>query len=498
MFHRLMSSIVVAVALLAVPAQVAAQTVQLADGRVLLATIEDTPDGQGLRVRRLDNGGLLELRWDQLSAASAFAIKRQFDLVGESQDEVLVRADEVEFLQNGGKQTLVGKIVDRTPDQIVVQVKGVLNRVPKSELLAVRNVEVPVTQVYTKDEYYAMLLAEQPPGTSADKHMLLAETLIKVRDYDRAAEHLQKAREIGESKNPQHLDALAQRLQRFKESAKELKGLEEIKAARSRGKLADFEKGTKLIAQFEKDFPQTKLKAEFDTEKKRFADARTRFLAGEVAEQWRRSIQIVADKKVAEEGTTLQAARDYAENKLTDDITARLAQVLKLEATEIKQLWADRARYPVGKRSEHFSYAIGSWVLGDTAILKGTEAGKAKEKQGGAPDPTKDREVDKLQKLLKQAMERRRAAVQGPAGGQQEQTEEDWWRDATRVERTGWLRAYYAEFGGQLVLTYQSVSPCISCYGEGTTPQIDSSGKMSRSKCFLCQGTKWLRSFKAY
>jgi hypothetical protein len=477
----------------------AAQTVQLADGRVLLATVEGAPDGQGLRVKRLDNGGMLDLRWEQLSPASALAIKQSFDLVGENQDEALVRVDEVEYLLNGSKQTQIGKIVEATNDQVVVQAKGVTYRVPKASLVAVRKVEVPVTQVFTKDEYYALRLAALEPGQSSDKHMVLAEELIKVRDYDHAADHLQKAKELGNSKNPPHLDALLQRLQRFKEAAKELRLLEEIKAARSAGKPPDFEKGLKLIAQFEKDFPQSKLKAEFDQEKDRFTKARAKVLSLLVAEQFRRSIQVVAEKKVSDQSTTIQAAREYAESKMTDDIVARVAAQVKLDATEVKQLWADRANYSGGKRSEHFTYSIGSWVLGEEKILKDTDQSKvtAKPDPAAAAPATTGQDAEKLKKLVKEAMDRRRQQAQGQEGSKQ-LTEEDWWRDAAPVERTGWLRAYYAEFGGQLVLTYRSVERCISCYGQGTTLSIGTNGKMEQVPCFLCQKTKWVRSFKAY
>lgn len=477
-----------------------AQALQMADGKVLLANVEDA-DGQGLRVRRLDNGGLLDLRWDHLSAASALAVKRRFDLAGDTQDEVLVRVTEVLYTQNGAKQTLIGKITDTTPEHLVVQSKGIQYRVKKTDLRdgGTRSVDVPVTQVLTKDEFYALRLAEMQPGSSADKHMLLAEDLIKVRDYEHATEHLTKAKELNNSADPQRLEAMLQRLQRYKEAAKERELLDQIQAARSRGQLLDFEKGTKLIAQFEKDFPQTKLKADFETEKKRFADARIRFLTQKVADQWRDAIRIVADKKVADASTTLQAARDYAENKMTDDIVARLQQEFRVEAAEVKQMWADRANYPVGKRSEHFTYSIGSWILGEAGIMKGTEAGKAKDKQQQPATNATDPNVERLARLMRQAMDRRRAAVQGAgAGAPQEQTEDDWWAQASRVERTGWLRAYYAEFGGQLVITYQSVSPCISCYGEGSTPEMSPEGKLVRQECFLCQGTKWVRSFNAY
>lgn len=474
-----------------------AQSLQLADGKVLLAKVE-TADGDGCRVRRLDNGGMLDLRWEHLSSSSATAIKRQWDLMGDTQDEILVRADEVEYLVNGGKQTLIGKIVDRSGDVIVVQQKGIQYRIPRAELRAFRRVEVPVAQIFTKDEFYAMHLAEIAPGDSADKHIVLAEDLVKVRDYDHAAEHLQKARELGNTANPQRLEQMTQRLQRYKEAAKERELLDQIQAARSRGQLADFEKGGKLIAEFEAKYPQSKLKTDFEVEKKRFGDARAKYLSQQVAEQWRRSIQIFADKQAADDGIPLVAARTYAESKMTEDIVARVAQQLRLEPVEVQALWADRARYPVGKRTELFSYGVGSWVLGEDGILKGTKQGEVKDKQAPPKEQGNSRDVERLARALREALERRRAAVQGQGAGQQEQTDEDWWRQASRSERTSWLRAYYAEFGGQLVVTYQGVQPCISCYGEGTTPEVDPEGKLVRNKCFLCQGTKWLRSFKAY
>ncbi|MBZ0152161.1 MAG: hypothetical protein K8J09_11580, partial [Planctomycetes bacterium] len=148
--------------------------------------------------------------------------------------------------------------------------------------------------------------------------------------------------------------------------------------------------------------------------------------------------------------------------------------------------------------AEHFGYGVGSWVLGKEAILKGTDRGKAESKQQkddtqGENDPQMARYV----KMLKDAYKRRQQAQQ--AGQQEEKmTPESWWVQAARDERIRWMKAYYAEFGGQLVVTYQTVAPCISCFGEGTTASLAPDGKMMRSECTLCQGTKWLRSFKAY
>ena len=476
-----------------------AQSVQLADGRVLLASVEQA-DGEGLRVRRLDNGGVLDLRWDHLSTASATNWKKQFDLIGDQQDEVLVRATEVIYVSNGTRQAVIGRITDPSGDPLVVQAKGVPYPVPRRNLKGVRTVEVPATQVFTKDEFYSETLTRFAPGEDANKHMLLAEELVKFRDYERASEHLDQAKELGNAKDPGKLDKLIDRLQRYKAAAKELGMIEQIQAYRSRGKLRDFQKGVELIQAYETQYPQSKLKAEFERAKDRFGKARDRYLTQKVADQWRKAIQSVAQKQINAGGLTLQGARDFAENGMTDAIVERLGKSLELEGDEVKALWAQREKYSVGKRTEYFAYGVGSWVLGEKEILKDTAAGKVKDKQQAnkqeRPQQGQGRDVERFAKLLRQAMERRRGQAQ--QGGQREQTEEGWWGDASKSEQASWLRAYYAEYGGELKVTYATAQQCISCYGSGTTPEIGPEGRMVRMKCYLCQNTKWVRSFKAY
>lgn len=482
-----------AVALLA--PRLAAQTIQLADGKLILAVVEDQPDGDGLRVRRLDNGGLLELRWDQLAPAAALALKRKYDLAGETQDEVLVHADEVTYDVRGQKQSVIGKVTNYGIDSITVTQRGVQYTIKRTDLGPVRQIDVPVAQVYTKDEWYGIKLTDLKDAGSADQHIVLAEDLIKVRDYDHAAEHLKTARELGNSRDPQRLDNLSQKLARYKDNAKERELLDDIQACRSRGNLVEFEKGRKLIAQYLKDFPTTRLKTEFDNEKTAFEAARTRFLTRQVADTFRRGIQSLADKKVGE-GVTLDAARKYAESNMTDELFERTAQQLRLELEETKTLWAGRGGFTEAKRTEHFAYNLGSWILGK-GVTKGTDAEKGKGNQEAA-DGGNAREIDKLARAMKQALERRRAATQGQGQAQQEQTEEEWWQDATRAEKNGWLRAYYAEFGGQLQVTFATVSPCVSCYGRGVNVEMGPDGKPIQVPCFLCHGTKWMRSIKAY
>src|SRR5690606_19069823 len=265
-----------------------------------------------------------------------------------------------------------------------------------------------------------------------------------------------------------------------------------IQIHRSRGSQRDFMKGVELIAKFEKDFPQTKLKNEFEREKERFEKARERFFTQRVADLWRRHITTVAEKQVMTDGFTLQAARDFAENDMSKAIIAKLEKLLELTPEEIEAMWANRKNFPVGKRTENFSYGLGSWVLGEKEILKDTAVQETLDKQGNQPKEAagQDRDIERFAKLLRQAMERRRNATQAGTEEKQ-QTDEGWWGDALRQEKVNWLRAYYGEYSGQMVVTYASVQQCYSCYGEGTTPDVNSEGKPVRSKCYMCQGTKW-------
>ncbi len=474
-----------------------AQTLQLQDGQVLLAQVEDAY-GEGLRIRRLDNGGALELRWEHLTPECARRIQQSFALVADDQGEITVTASEVRYELNGTPQTpVIGLIVDdQNATSLVVQQKGVQLRIPRAEVTGVRQIEAPVSQVMTPDEYYGKRLLELAPGESADEHMQLADELVRVRDYPRAVEHLQKAQELGNSRAPERIAPMLERARLYVAAKKERDVLDAIQVARTRATPREFKNGRELIAKFEKDFPQSRLKADLETEKKRFEEARTRYYSQQVADRWRDAVQTVGDKKMQEGGVTLSAARDYAESKMSEDIAAYVAQRLELEVEEVNGLFAQRDKYPVGRRTDHFSYGIGTWVLGEQAALKNTKQGAEGQKQ--QKDPAQAREIDRIQKAIRKMMEQRRSAG-GQAGAQREQTDEEWWSDTSRSDRTSWLRAYYAEFGGKLTVTSAYAQPCFACAGLGTQSEFDAaSKKVVQVKCYLCHGQKWVRTFKAY
>lgn len=471
-----------------------AQPIQLEDGSLLLARVQDVHD-EGLVVERLDVGGVLRLRWSQLSRASQQRIKQAWGLSTDDESEVLVPAVAIDYAtQGGGRASVVGRIVEETPTHIHVRRKGITYPVPRAGIKRRTALQVPASEIYTKDEFYNAKLAEISPGDDADKHILLADWLMRVRDYARAEAHLKKAVELGNSKQPQVLEGKLCRVQLFREAAEERALLDEIGVARAR---RDFARGRQLIAQFEERFPDSKLRAEFEREKQRFEKFRERYLVARVAEIWGRAVWTMARRKANDATVAFAQAREYAETQMGKDVRERVAKVLNLDAEEVDRLWAKRLEYGSIARSERIAYGVGSWTLGPDAIVKGTKQGEA-EARPTSKNSSESRRIERIKRRIQEALERSRRAQARARGAKTEvYTEEDWWKEAKPEERALWLRAYYVEFGGDYRIEKAYVVNCLTCGGAGKLSVIGSTGKEQKVECPTCHGTRFRRVIRA-
>ena len=60
-----------------------------------------------------------------------------------------------------------------------------------------------------------------------------------------------------------------------------------------------------------------------------------------------------------------------------------------------------------------------------------------------------------------------------------------------------WLRAYYAEFGGDLELIGAHLNGCPICGAEGKLTVFAQSGKAQKVDCSTCRGTRFKRWIRA-
>lgn len=476
----------------------AGQTLQLKGGRILLAKVTDA-NADGLHVERLDNGGHLDLRWDHLTPECARRIQEDYGLIQDDEGEVMVEADAVTYTSGGARLELIGRIVERQGSDLVIETLGRRVTVAKNKLagVGVRKVQVPVGQIFTDDQYYVMLLAEHAPGEDPDKHVQLADALMRARDYVRAEEHFKKAQELGGGRNGSKLASLIERVQVYQRAVAERDILDEIRLRRMRGSVESFRAGEALIAEFEQKYGDSPLRPEFERERKRFEAAQERFLVSRITTVWRRLIRPSVNAWLLDNpDANLATAKQFAESELGDAIAEKVAEQLDLEPDAVRPLFAKRAELDRGLKTELFLYGLGSLVLGEDGVKRDTKQGE--REQNDPRTVSEDRELERLARKIREARDRaRQAGMAGNGQGPAADTPEGWWQSAGRSERTAFLRAYYAEFGGDLEYIKGYVKPCYSCGAAGTIVSLSPEGKRVRMKCDLCHGTRFTRSVVA-
>lgn len=481
------------VAAAAVASPVFGQAIQLKDGELLVGELLDATS-EGLSFRRLDTGGVLELAWSDLSPLHATRIKRLQGLVIEDEADPTFEVDAIKFAPAGAAvEEVVGVIVEETPTHYRLRRKSGDLQIRRDTIKEKRRVAVPVTDVFTPQQWYERKLAELAPGDDADKHIALAEHMRLAQNWEKSEQHLLEAQKLGGGRQAAVLPQMIQRIRTQKESAAEVEHLSRIKVMRNRG---EFEKALALIADFEKSYPQSRIQGDFELEKKRVDDAQQRDFVEKLVQNWDRTLRAVATDKVAEKGLSFATARTWAEEKMVDEVFARLGKSLGLEAKTARELWAKRNQ--IGKRgSDLYSYGIGSWLLGPERVVAGTKAEGANDPKTPGPGSTNDAELERTIRRLREAAERARRSAQNRGETEEEETDESWWTSAERDDKVGWLRAYFAEFGGQLELVLAVATPCLNCGGRGTIVSIGTTGDNQQRPCPLCHRTRFVRSIRA-
>ncbi len=466
------------------------QVIQLARGQTLVGEVQDATS-DGLTFRRLDNGGVLELGWDDLSSQSAEKIRRLKGLLVEDESEPMVDADVIIYAVAGGiRQEIVGRIVEETDTTFTMRRKGAAIPVQRASIKNRKKRSVPIFEIYTKEGYYQEQHEQFAPGEDADKHIGLADQLRRVGDYDNAEKHLLQAQSLGGGKQRNQLDAMLTRVQVLKESAAERDMLAKIRHKRNR---KDFAGAKALMEEFETTYADSQLLADLEREKRRWERDRKRNFIDRMRTMWDRTIHTLSNAKTADAKLSLSAAREYAEGKMADDMFDHLASALDTEADEVRELWQERSKYGTG-RSTIYNYGVGSWVLGEDEIIKGTKVEQGKQDQ--LDSDTSDPELQRIKRMIREHKKRARQLAR-QRQGQGEESDESWWKKLKLAQKRQWLRVYFAEYGGQMEITAAHAAPCGNCNGQGQTTTLGSAGRPQKSKCPVCHGTKYTRLVRA-
>jgi hypothetical protein len=478
----------------------AAQMLRLRTGKVLIGSVEEANEN-GLRFKRLDTGGVLDLVWSDLVPDDAKRVRSAQGLIDDGENaDVKVAAMRVRFQKGDAVQELIAEQIGKDAHGMVLRRKGVRYEVAISELRAVpEKLEVDIHEVRTPDEIYQTAVEEHQPGEDGRKHMALGLYLVRVGDGKRAKEHLTKAKELGIGDQPRELEAQLERVDRLLAHKEEADLIAEIQVMRNR---RNYKRAVELVADFEKRFPQTKLKSEFDKAKNQLERDRESWLIQDVTSEWYRALDDEAGK-IARSATGIKEAKTRAEEALGKAIRERIARTRQITVEEVEKLWGMRLARKVA-RVQQTTYSTGSWILGKAEVIKGTSQEKAGAGAGASqaakPESDQERRLKEIQKRVDEYMRKaRQAGGQGQNQQPELQTEDEWWKDkdVSSTTRTLWIKAWYAEKGGDVQVLSAHVNTCDQCGGPGFTEVIRPfDGGTQRIPCPLCHGTRFIRGVR--
>src|SRR5210317_1732028 len=135
----------------AAPATGEVALLRLYEGDILWGRLAEH-DARGIVFERLDNGGRVHLPWSRLDPVQAEGFQEAFGYVDHTQEELMIEADRLVLVDG---LEWIGRIVNRTPEEIHLKTARELVRIPKLRLRgAATVVQAPALDVYTGEELY--------------------------------------------------------------------------------------------------------------------------------------------------------------------------------------------------------------------------------------------------------------------------------------------------------------------------------------------------------
>lgn len=461
----------------------------LRDGGILFGQIvEHSPDE--LVFERLDTGGRLALPWGIVDPARERELKLGYGYIEADVTEELVSADKL-LLVDGTE--LIGLIVSRDADSLLVKnsqalITLPLNRIVGSSVL----VQVPASDIYTKEERYQNKLKEfssqlgaSDPRTVAEAHVAIAKWCEGIRDYGHAYEHYAAVALADPSYPLADLEIALQRTQIKAEAQAQVDYLGEVERLTRR---QNFDKALDMLAQFQVLYPETPLLEDWNDQRERTEMAQIKALRVEAAKRWYAHAASQARKAARFE--TYEQVMSFLEEGMGEAILAEVTDDLKdlretLQPEEVAVLFSERS----GNRWHKSSYGNGTWLLGEDRARAGLEDdGDSGERS------EQDAERDAIAEKVKRYIENQEA-VRSASGGGEGMSPAEFWQTFPLNARSNWILAYYAEFSGVMELRRAQLSNCRECGGTGVREIMNLGGPIAGSNasvrlttCPTCQG----------
>ena len=263
-----------------------ATMLRLRDGTIQWGSIQ-SHDPEGIVFERLDTGGRVRLPWTFLHPEEERELRTRFGYVDLSGEEILVEADHIVTVEGA---EIVGIIVDRSGDFLLVKTASSTLQVPKNRLSGVPAVvQVPASEVYTRAELYAQGLANHDTST-AEGQFEIARWCERILDYAHAVEHYKKAAALDASFRMDDVRASLERATLKAQRQDQVDYIQEVDALVGRRRYDD---AIARAQAFKERFPDSPLQAEAKRSYDRAVKARDK-CCGPRGDRWRRGVTAIS------------------------------------------------------------------------------------------------------------------------------------------------------------------------------------------------------------
>lgn len=422
-------------------------------------------DPDGIQFVRIENAGQVRLPWSVLDPEQEQELRLKYGYVDLSTEEVMLPADRL-VLVDGSE--VIGLIIDRTADALIVKRAGTTALVPKNRISAASTtILVPALELYSKDELYNRELSNIAPD-DAETNFKLGEYCERIFDFTHAAQHYQKAQELDPKFRPDDLKVALVRAVEKAKAQDQIDYLSQVELLLARKK---YDEALARADAFRDKFPESLLIADAKRKHDRIIKARERDVSERVMNSWYAWAGRLA--RAASLKMSLEQALSYLDEGMKKDILDKVtkdAQRISKEVNPdtVRKTWMGRHKV----RWLHASYGYGTYLLGKDAALKGEQDEKPKVAVN-----EKDKARADLEQKISRFLQNQEIARSAQSKDEQKDDRETTWKDIGAEGRTQWILAYYAENSGDMENSKKPLlDNCRECGGTGTREIIVTGG----------------------
>jgi hypothetical protein len=332
--------------------------------------------------------------------------------------------------------------------------------VPKIQIAgAATTVQVPATEIYTREELYSQELA-QTDLEDPQQVFELGQYCERILDYAHAVEHYRAVAAGFPDYRPDDVTVAVARTAERAARQVEIDYLAEIEHLRKRKK---YDEALAMIAAFPERFPDSPLFEDLQKRKGRVDRSMEKDLEREVVRRWHYWAGKVA-RSMASPEHTFEEVLNFLDEQMTEEILQRVTRDMQritreIQPQDVRALWEKRE----GGRWMRASYGLGTWLLGEDAALAGGPEPDAEEEATGRQKERADFE-EKIARWLKNQEAVRKSKRRADEGEDQA----TFWQQFGTASRYQWILAYYVENSGDMRLREQpEFQACRECGGTG-------------------------------